>query len=555
MLAPEVAACTIVLALLAAVVFGPHVGSAGFLQDDWDLQSQSRFAPEPGLWGAYEQAASMRFFDYRPVVSLVFATAHELLGVNVAAHLAIALAIGVLASVLLYCLLCALGIERLHAGAIAALSLLFPFSDTTRLWAAGGVNNLGVVFYLLGALVALRGLRAAGRRAVALHGGAVALYVLSVLTYQVAAVVAMLSGLLYAVRAPWRAVLPRWGIDVVAVASATAVVALNAPRRIQTAEAQVDHALAIVRQSFSLLAWTAFPFGAPQTLAVTAIALVIVAAALVRVHRRAPAIAGRRAAADGESASGPDAAADPVRAELVRWLTMATGAVLVIGAGYAIIAPANPFFEPLTPGTANRINGVPGLGFVMLVYATAMLAGVLALGARRVAALPALALSCVLAVGYTARVGEHQTAWADSWRLQRDVLSVVERSLAGRGRGATVYTFGHPIDAAPGVAVFRQLDLRPAVKVALGDPSLTGWPVLPRTTWACEADRVYPTNNRFGPQNAARYGDAFFVDVASARSVRIDSRAECERAVRTFRPGPLIAPARATRAAARRRSG
>ena len=247
------------LALVAVAVFGSHVAAAGFLQDDWDLQSQSRFAPQDGLWGAYEQAASMRFFDYRPVVSLVFATTHELLGTNVSAHLALAAAIGVLVSVLLHRLLRELGVGALPAAALALLSLLYPFSDTTRLWAAGGVNNLGVVLYLLGTLLALRGLRAGGgRAAVMLHSGALLLYVLSVLTYQVAAPLALLSGLVYALRAPWRSVLPRWALDVVAVAAATAVVVVNAPRRIQTLAAQLEHALDTVSYTHLTLPTTPY---------------------------------------------------------------------------------------------------------------------------------------------------------------------------------------------------------------------------------------------------------------------------------------------------------
>ena len=314
----------------------------------------------------------------------------------------------------------------------------------------------------------------------------------------------------------------RQALDVVAVAAATAVVVANAPRRIQTLASQLDHALEIARQSFSLLAWTAWPFGAPHPLPVTAIAAALVLAAVVVGRRR---VAG-----------------DPLREELHRWLAVIAAGVLVVGAGYAMIAPANPFFVPLTPGTANRVNGVPAFGFVLVVYALAMLLGLLALGARRAAALPALALSVVLAFGYVARLSEHEAAWAASWRLQREVLGAIADGLPAPRAGATAFSFGHPIDAAPGIAVFRQLDLDPALKVELGDERVSAWPVLPRTIFACARDRVYPTNNRYGPANAGHYGRAFFVDVASRRVAPIDSRAACERALASFRPGPLLAP-------------
>ena len=517
----ETGACALVLALVALAAFGPHVADAGFLQDNWDLQSQSRFAPRDGLLGAYEQAASMRFFDYRPVVSLVFATTHELLGTAVAAHLAIAAAVGVLVSLLLYCVLRTLGLEWPHAGVIAALALLYPFSDTTRLWAAGGINNLGVALYLGGVLVALRGLRARGRAAVALHAAAAALYVLSVLTYQVAAAAAMLSVLVYLLCAPWRAAWPRWAIDVSATAAATAVVAINAPRRIQAPGAQVEHALEIAREALSLLWLSALPSASPRPVVAVLLALALAGVALAVALRRPPG--------------------HPLRIQLLRWLCVAALATAIgIVAGYAIIAPANPFFAPLTPGTANRINGVPGIGFVVLVYALAMLAGTLALGARRRAALPAIVLSAALALGYWGLLREHEAAWADSWRLQQRVLAAVERGLGTSRTGATAYTFGHPIDAAPGIAVFRQLDLDPAAKVALGDRSVSAWPMLPGTTFDCGATRLGPTNNRYGPANAAAYGRAVFIDVASGRSQRIDSRRSCQLAVRSFRPGPLL---------------
>lgn len=81
------------------------------------------------------------------------------------------------------CLYALLRMPALHAFAVVALVLVFPFSDTTRLWAMAGYNQIAVVLWLLGVLVALRGLGATGRRGAPLHAGAAALYVLGILVW------------------------------------------------------------------------------------------------------------------------------------------------------------------------------------------------------------------------------------------------------------------------------------------------------------------------------------------------------------------------------------
>ena len=115
---------------------------------------------------------------------------------------------------------------------ISGLALLFPWSDSLRLWPTAGINYVAVIFYLLGVVVALRSLRLRGTKSVLGHAGAVTLYLASVLTYEVAVFPALLSGALYLTRTSPRRALTRWAADVTVGVAGTliSVVAIAWPR-------------------------------------------------------------------------------------------------------------------------------------------------------------------------------------------------------------------------------------------------------------------------------------------------------------------------------------
>src|SRR5205823_3890037 len=113
-----------------------------------------------------------------------------------------------------------LGVSLLHAILIALLFLVFPWSDSTRLWPTAAINNIAVILFLFGLLLALRAVAVPGWRGYAWHAVTLLLYVLSVLTYEVAAVAALVAGWLYIGRAPRRRALRLWTIDVVVVVGA-----------------------------------------------------------------------------------------------------------------------------------------------------------------------------------------------------------------------------------------------------------------------------------------------------------------------------------------------
>lgn len=532
----ELALAALLLGLLGAAAFGSHVLDGGFYSDDWPNASVYRFEAAPGLPGALGYATGLRFFDYRPLSALAIAASHGGLGAHPAAHMTLALLLGVGVSLSFFWLLRELGLGRRHAGAIAALVLVFPWSDSTRLWPTAGLNNIAVCLWALGAVLALRGIACAGRRAVLVHVGAICLYVLSILTYEVAAGPVLASLLLYRTRCAWGPALQRSAVDALAVGATLAVMAANTPRTVQPVAGQLEHAERIAREAVSLLASAAVPFGRPPVPLVLTTMLLILAGGLI-AWRRTPA-------------------GDAGRTTLERWLTTAVVAAVGVVAGYVLIVPADPFFSPLTPGIINRVNLFAAPALVTLVYATAAIAGTLIAratrGRRRWSLAVTGVLTLALAIGYILRLEADKRDWERSSELQRQVLATFERLDERLPAGAIVYTFGAPTYVAPGVPLFRHLDLAAAVRVERDDPTLAAYPMYPGTVFACGPTGMYPASDGYGLRDAsvgpnefrvearAPYGTAFFLQVNDGRLERIDDRSECVVARARFHPGPSL---------------
>jgi hypothetical protein len=102
----------------------------------------------------------------------------------------------------------------------------------------------------------------------------------------------------------------------------------------------------------------------------------------------------------------------------------------------------------------------------------------------------------------------------------------------------------------PGFPVFGNTwDLTGAVRVRWKDYTLTGLPLFPGTTIACQPDAFEPVNPRYGTNPAdpsgrfrARYGKVVLFHFPSRHAEVIRSRAQCEAALQWFQPGPEYAP-------------
>src|SRR4051812_21841981 len=212
----EVAVASGLLLILGVLVFLPHLRHGGFYYDDWANGALARY---PGNGNSFGDAltAYWNLTSYRPVLVLYVPLTHIVFGTHMHVHLLWSVGLGVLESASLYLLLRSLGMERLHSWLIAALVLVFPTTDSTRLWATASMTSLAISLYLLGAVLAVRALRNPPRRLWPVHLASVALYVLSVATYEATAGLVVFSFLLYRCVTSWRLALRRTAVDVAAL--------------------------------------------------------------------------------------------------------------------------------------------------------------------------------------------------------------------------------------------------------------------------------------------------------------------------------------------------
>jgi hypothetical protein len=504
------------LSVVALLVYGPYTLRGGFYSDDWNFAADYEAASADGFFAGVGNLLDISVS--RPVGTVYAAARSELFGLDPTGHLVLAAALGLAVAVLFYAVLRALGMQPLHAGPVALLTLLFPLADSTRLWATGSAASLAVCLYLGGVLLALAALSRHGPAAVVMHAVSVALYAGSLVTYEFTLVPVLLSVLVYWQRVPGRAAIRRWAVDVVAMVAVLGLATSQTTVPREPISALPERVAEVMAGALSVVSWSVFPFGStsdvsPARLLGGLIVVVVLGAALARLRRGGSAPALRT------------------------WLITAAAATVVVAAGYLVLLPAAGY-NPAHRGIANRVNGFSALGIAALVYALVMLAA-LQLGERlrRPAAPIALALTALLAVGYVVRLHSDERDWGDAADTQERVLDdLAETRPPPLGGGLAA--FHVPAFAAPGVPVFHQSwDLTGALRLLWDDHSLQAYPVNNGRTVVCAPGNVKVTGDDETAQ--LQYGRTRFFDDANRRSTPIRSRAGCRAWVESGgRPDP-----------------
>jgi hypothetical protein len=529
------------LALFAVVVYARYVSESGFAEDEWIFEGLYKYPQSfaqvvgyqsaPGLHGAFN--AYIHVFSYRPLGGLFLLAKFALFGMHMAWHLTLAVAFGVGVAVCLYALLRLLGLEPLHASVPAVLLLVFPGTNVLLLWGAGVHVNFAVLLYLLGLLIALRALRLRGFRAAAFHGLSLALYLASILTYQVVLTAMLGSIVVYRIRATWRRSLARAAADVSIFLIGGAILGASTPKAVRESSLSVggslSHAREIAKEGLMLLGRAAVPFQHAALLTPALVALAVIGVAFV-VWRALPED-------------------DATRAELRRWVLVAVAAMLWVAASYAVFVPANAGYVPLAPGWGERVNGVAALGYVTLVYSAVMLGATLLFHGvpqpRRWTIASSLAAVLVVASGYVNDTRQAERVWTDAFDARTSLLASVTRALARAPAGATAYVWGTKPEFAPGVPLFLTGNtLNAAAKLVLRDPSRSAYLMYPQygipRTFVCAKNAMYPSTRggtrlvpwlRYGRRQSSAYGRALFFQYPSARVTPIDDRATCRAMV------------------------
>ena len=513
------------LLVAGMLTYGPHIVEGGFVVDDW---AHASVVARPSTSVRDVLAIFWEGTSYRPVLVGYVPATFSVFGTETWAHHTWSLVLAIWASASLYAVLRRVSFPPLHAALVALLTLLFPWSDSIRLWATASHVSLSIALALTGILLALRGLdvgarsRRAGR---AYHCVACVFYGLSVLTYEATAAALLLTGALYLTRAGWTTVRVRWTADVAVVLAALAWNITHADRwgRPTLAE-MLEHAKLNADSGATLLAHAAFPFssvGLP--VALWCVVAVCVVAGAVRVL-------------------GPDER--DLRSTLSRWLRVAAAGLLIVVVSWALFVPTSAYYHPGQPGIGNRVNAVAAIGVVLVVYAAAVLATTLLARLlpyrRNLAIAMSSCLAAICAIGYADRTRMDQQSWARAARAADGVIAAVKEAVPNPVRGSTIYTFGHPGSERQGIPIFARADLVGAVRLAYDDQFLIGLPVLEGTAIDCHRTGLTPVGEVWTKQHGARYGKAYFVDVPSSTGQRIDSRETCAAALSQFGPGPVV---------------
>ena len=215
------------LVALGAAVFGRHVLHRGFFYDDWANLALTRWPKTGnGFFSAVHDAFNT--FGYRPALTVYLPGLYTVFDDRMALHLAWIVLLGVGLSTAFYVLLRELAFPRFEAGALAALLLVFPYSDSTRLWVTAGTGSLTTLLFVIGVTVSLRAFdEQERRRSLRMHLLGLAFYLLSMLFAEVASVLPSRPCSFYAYRAGWRRALPRSLVDTVVIAVPAYYIASN----------------------------------------------------------------------------------------------------------------------------------------------------------------------------------------------------------------------------------------------------------------------------------------------------------------------------------------
>jgi hypothetical protein len=304
----------------------------------------------------------------------------------------------------------------------------------------------------------------------------------------------------------------RWALDAVAIAATLAVtrtvlpIDVATPSHMQSLAGIIAHAGVIAADGARIAGAAALPVSGVSPWVGAAVLAAVLAA--------------------GASLRGRLSAGDPLRAELGRWLAIASAGVLVALVSWSVYVPASDHYAPTAAGTVNRMNAGAAVGIAMLVYAAALL---LARTLGRVLRLPASVASLCLLLLTASIAGAHldrgagdARAWDAAAADQRRELADLHTALPRLPAGASVFAFDAPSVVGPGVPVLNTtLDLSSALRISYASARLLGVPLAGPASLACSAGG--PSAAGF----AGAYGSSYLVDVGARRATRLLTRAQC----------------------------
>jgi hypothetical protein len=495
-----------VIVVIGLVVYVPHVVHGGLAADDWVDASRFYFHHGSGFGAAVAAHAD----PSRTVWSVINTLDWWLMGIHPVPQLMQTLVASLVEAGLILAVARRLGMPLLAGATLALLVLLWPAADSSRLWATGAQQTIAVVLLLAGFLVALIGLDRHGPWSVVLHCLAVVLYVASMLDYELTAPVILLAGFVYVHQVGWRRGGWRWALDAIAVVTTLLHRDLTTHKHSFGVSADLDHARAVGDQALTLAAHSVLPVGGvPRAAVLIGIGGVVGVGLVLAV-------------------SGPPSQRQRARRNVGY---LAAGAAVVV-AGYLMIVPADPGYQPDSAGVGNRINAVAALGFALIVVALCRMVGQVAArvtggSGRRVAGVSTALALLIIAMSASVVVTD-ASHWDRASVEQQETLAVIRHLVPSPSATTTVFTFGRSGYTAPSVPIFGgggNGDLVGAVRVMWKNGSVRGFPVLDQMHFVCSPHSVRLLDT--GSSSTTLYGRADFINILTSNVVVPRDRHEC----------------------------
>jgi hypothetical protein len=517
------------LTVVGALVYGSNAIHGGFLSDAWATRASYVFAHNSSFFGGISRFLEEPNISVRPLLAVLLSAYNAILGGHMGYWLAALVATNVVMCGLLYLLLRRLSLGALDSAVIAILVLVFPAAGALRLWAAMVAAPVTISLALIGFLIALAAFKREDRRtSLVLHLVSLLFFVASLLLYELALPVMLLSVLIYQFVAPWRPSIYRWLVDGVVLGTIALTVTHSSESGFtQEHASMLGHAGEIYSQVHTLFVTVVLPFDSPQWYIV--LLLLLVPATGAAIWWLLPS--------DSET-----------RPELLRWLTVILAGAIVVLASYAIFIPALNYYVPLRVGDGSRINAMPEIGWVLMFYGGArMLAALVFRGipdGRRIAQAVAIAGCVLIAIGWVRSLHTEGDNYTGAFREDIRVLNTIQTAIPEPVEGSTIWTFGQPVLYAPEIPVFANTwDMIGSVQLQYDNPTLSSLVALPGTTFNCLAEGVEPAGaypEAEGKLLASPYGKTYFIDTNTGENVLIGNQAECLRAASSFVPSPLF---------------
>jgi hypothetical protein len=508
------------LTLLGFLLFLPHILHGGFYLDDWsDAAGTLHPRDGSGIEGALTFSKNLLWA--RPALVLFVPLKYLVFGTHLEYLLAISVVLAVLAACLGYAVLRVLGVPTYHAWLVSALTIAYPWYDSTRFWESTNAITWAAVLAFAGIWMALVGL---SRESWRLHAGAALLYLLSMLSYEMTLPFIAVMGVVYTIRNGWRAARLRWGVDLLMVVIAAVWIRAHTSKEVSGISGDLSHLKLIVSQGGELLARTLYPFGTNPHTSPLLIGLAAVFAAGVVAYFRLP---GAQATKSGWGLRG--------------WLLLGGGGLLLAFVSWTIFIPADPYYTPSVFGFTNRVNGFAGFGLVIAVYAALGIVGYaarwLAKGRPWVAAATTISLAVMLGAAYAHVLERHSRLWRDAYRYEVEAKNRIHGTFPDLPRGTTLFAANYPANVTLGVPIFTAiLDLSGMVKLTYEDPTLRAYPITEELVLEC-----LPTGMRIraGGVSPSPYGTARLIDLQTGKTSTPHGRRECLAEKPKYPPGPL----------------